>query len=101
MDDLFAEMFGGASFSFDMGGGPSRPRKPTRGADTIVQYEMSLEEVYKGKRVVLDLGRDRTCGLCKGSGARSGVKPSTCSTCEGKGSVIRDRHVSDFRQGRG
>ena len=88
-------MFGGPSFfSFDSAGpGPSK-RKPTKGPDTIVQYDISLEEAYKGKRVVMGLSRDRICSHCSGSGARSGAKPSTCSTCEGKGSVIADRHVS-------
>ena len=69
MDDLFASMFGGsfgASFSFDTSGpGPSRP-KPKRGRDTTVPYEISLEEAYKGKRVVMMLERDRICGACKG-----------------------------------
>ena len=67
MDDLFASMFGGASFSFDMGGGGGMPkRKPTRGEDTIVPYEISLEEAYKGKRVVMGLERDRICSHCSG-----------------------------------
>jgi DnaJ family protein A protein 2 len=68
MDDLFASMFGGASFSFDMGGGPGGmpKRKPTRGEDTIVPYEISLEEAYKGKRVVMGLERDRICSHCSG-----------------------------------
>lgn len=73
MDDLFASMFGfgfddGASAfgSFDTAGaGPSR-RKPSRGKDTVVDYNVSLEEVYKGKRVVMNLERDRKCSHCKG-----------------------------------
>ncbi|ORX36865.1 chaperone regulator [Kockovaella imperatae] len=99
MDDIFAEMFGGASFgfgggfSFDSAGpGPSR-RKPTRGPDTVVDYNVTLEEAYKGKRVVMGLERDRVCSHCHGSGARTGVKPSKCKTCDGKGSVIADRHL--------
>lgn len=103
MDDIFASMFGGGfgmhfddgpfgSGSFDSAG-PSRS-KPRRGADTDVRYEISLEEVYKGKKVVMNLERDRVCGGCKGTGARSGVKPSTCGSCKGKGAVIQDRHVS-------
>jgi len=77
MDDLFASMFGGfdfdgmdggANFSFDSSGaGPSRPRpKPSRGKDTTVPYYISLEEAYKGKRVVMMLERDRICQGCKG-----------------------------------
>jgi DnaJ family protein A protein 2 len=67
MDDIFASMFGGAAFSYDTAGpGPGSRRKPTRGRDTDVKYEISLEEVYKGKKVVMMLERDRICGGCKG-----------------------------------
>jgi DnaJ family protein A protein 2 len=77
--------------SFDSAG-PSR--KPRRAANTDVGYDINLEDVYKGKRVVMNLERDRVCGSCKGSGGRNGVKASVCSGCKGKGAVIQDRHVS-------
>ena len=91
LDDLFEQMFGGGDggFSFaededDYGfnpfggrggaswsgdptaGGSSRRRKPTKGKNADVRYEIGLEEAYKGKRVVLGLERDRVCGHCKG-----------------------------------
>lgn len=72
MDDLFASMFGGGGgggsfgFEFDMGGGGPSRRKPTRGQDTVVPYEISLEEAYRGKRVVMGLDRDRVCSHCTG-----------------------------------
>lgn len=118
MDDLFSSMFGGFGFDFEdgpsaygsfdtAGAGPSR-RKPSRGKDTIVDYHVSLEEVYKGKRVVMNLERDRKCSHCKGqvtrcacsiytdcgrTGGRNGVKPTKCGQCSGKGVVIQDRHA--------
>lgn len=104
MDDIFASMFGGGGgfgMHFDDGpfgsfdsAGPSR--KPRRAANTDVGYEINLEDVYKGKRVVMNLERDRVCGSCKGSGGRNGVKASVCSGCKGKGAVIQDRHVSQL-----
>lgn len=101
MDDIFASMFGGFGMHFDDGfgasfdsAGPGPSRRPRRGANTDVRYEISLEEVYRGKRVVMNLERDRVCGGCKGTGARAGVKASQCATCQGKGAVIQDRHVS-------
>ena len=104
MDDLFASMFGGGgggggSFFFDTAG-PGQRRKPTRGQDTIVEYEISLEDAYKGKKVVMALERDRVCSHCSGSGGRTGAKPSTCTTCEGRGSVVENRHVSKVMLGR-
>jgi DnaJ family protein A protein 2 len=97
LDDLFAHMFGGvrggASASFDpFGPGPSRA--PTRGKDTSVRYEISLEEAFKGKKVVMMLSRDRACGICTGTGGRKGAKKDKCTRCGGKGHVIQDRHVS-------
>ncbi|WVQ82184.1 hypothetical protein IAT38_004312 [Cryptococcus sp. DSM 104549] len=105
MEDLFAAMFGGgmggmpfddfgggAGFSFDpSGGGGGARRKPSKGKDTTVPYDISLEDAYKGKKVMMSLERDRVCGGCKGSGARAGVVPRDCSKCEGKGVVFKDR----------
>lgn len=67
-DDLFNEMFGGmggfgGSFAFDPAGPGPRPR---RGRVTSVEYKISLEEAYKGKKVVMMLQRDRICKHCKG-----------------------------------
>nr|XP_019046093.1 chaperone regulator [Kwoniella bestiolae CBS 10118]OCF25023.1 chaperone regulator [Kwoniella bestiolae CBS 10118] len=100
MDDLFSQMFGGGfgmgggGFEFEMGGGPSRRRKPTKGRDTTIPYDISLEEAYKGKKVIMNLERDRICGGCEGSGARAGVEPKECGNCEGKGVVFTDRHIA-------
>ncbi|WRT66168.1 uncharacterized protein IL334_003121 [Kwoniella shivajii] len=98
MDDLFASMFGGmgGGFEFDMGGGSSsrQRRKPSKGRDTIVPYDISLEDAFKGKKVVMSLERDRICGGCKGSGARPGVEPKECGNCEGKGTIFTDRHIA-------
>ncbi|RXK40833.1 hypothetical protein M231_01892 [Tremella mesenterica] len=98
MDDLFASMFG-ASFTFDSAG-PSRRSKPSRGQDTNVRYEVSLEEVYKGKTVRMSLERDRLCGGCRGSGARPNAVPVKCGTCEGKGSIYVQRHLGPNLVGR-
>lgn len=54
---------GGSSFGFDPAGRPPRPR---RGRDTDVEYSITLEEAYMGKRVVMALERDRLCKTCKG-----------------------------------
>jgi DnaJ family protein A protein 2 len=81
-DDLFEAMFGnmggdpfggfggGFSFEFDPAGGAGSRKqkkpKPARGKDTDVGYEITMEEAYKGKRVVMMLERDRLCAKCKG-----------------------------------
>ncbi|OWZ74394.1 hypothetical protein AYX14_00041 [Cryptococcus neoformans] len=101
MDDLFSAMFGGGfdDFGGGMGGGFFDPsggrsggrRKPAKGRDTTVPYDITLEEAFKGKKVVMSIERDRVCGGCKGSGAKPGVTPKECSKCSGKGVVFTDR----------
>ena len=76
VDDLFASMFGGfdfnkdwgeeAEFAFNVSGSSRQRQKAKRGEDTTVPYEISLEEAYKGKRVVMMIERDRLCSGCKG-----------------------------------
>lgn len=95
-------MFGGGGGSFGFDGassffnpfGPGSSRRSTRSRDTEVKYEISLEEAFKGKRVIMNLQRDRECGICAGSGGRKGAKKEKCGRCNGSGSVIQDRHVS-------
>lgn len=68
-DDIFEEMFGfGGGFSFDMGGGRGgggRP-PPRQSRDTEIEYDLTLEEAFIGKKVTLAMERDRTCGHCQG-----------------------------------
>ncbi|KAK4686429.1 hypothetical protein P7C73_g3699, partial [Tremellales sp. Uapishka_1] len=98
-EDLFEQMFGGfgmggggASFSFDPSSSSGRT-KPSRGNNTEVVYEINLEDAFKGKRVVMNLERDRLCSHCEGSGGRKGAKLKDCSKCEGKGKITADRHL--------
>jgi DnaJ family protein A protein 2 len=81
-DDLFAHFFG-AAFDFGPGaGGPSRRRK---GQNEVVPYDVTLEDLYNGKTVKMNMEKDVTCSVCKGSGARGHAKPKACSKCDGKG----------------
>lgn len=57
-------MFGG------MGGGGGRhshgPRRSGRGEDTRVAYEVTLEDLYNGKTVKMNLERQGLCNHCSG-----------------------------------
>lgn len=79
---------GGFGDIFDMffGGGQRRnPNAPQRGAD--LQYTMTIEfkEAVFGKDTDITIPRTESCDRCHGSGAKSGTKPETCSTCKGTG----------------
>ncbi|WP_332690873.1 molecular chaperone DnaJ [Halalkalibacter lacteus] len=78
--DIFDMFFGG-------GGGRRNPNAPRQGAD--LQYTMTLDfkEAVFGKDTEIDIPREETCQTCKGSGAKPGTKPETCSHCGGAGQL--------------
>ena len=92
MDDILAQMFGmgmgedtfpGMGGTF--GGRGGMPKRPARGANEEQQYEVTLEELYKGKTTRFASTKNVICGTCSGSGGRSGAKPKQCESCKGKG----------------
>ena len=67
MNDLFFQFFGGpGAFSFEFGG-PDRPfRKRNKGEDSVIPYDVSLEDLYNGKTVKVNMEKEVECALCKG-----------------------------------
>ena len=68
-EDLLAQFFGassGASFGFDFGSGTGRPSQKRKSQDEVVQYEVTLEDLYNGKTVKINMEKDVMCGVCKG-----------------------------------
>jgi molecular chaperone DnaJ len=87
--DIFDDFFG-------MGGGARRGGRGSgreRGADLRYNMELSLEEAHGGKGAQIRIPTSVTCEPCSGSGAQSGTKPKTCSTCGGQGKI---RHAQGF-----
>jgi molecular chaperone DnaJ len=78
--DIFDEMFG----EF-MGG--RRGQATGRGNDLRYNLEITLEEAFKGKQATVRVPTLSACEACNGSGAESGSKPVTCTTCYGSGRV--------------
>lgn len=89
MDDIIAQMFGMGGFSSGMAGS----KRPKRGHDEEQPYKVTLEELYKGKTVKFAAQKQVVCLLCKGSGAKCGVKPNVCDKCKGNGSVETFRPI--------
>ncbi|CAL3969231.1 hypothetical protein PZA11_006165 [Diplocarpon coronariae] len=99
LDDILAQMFGmggggggmpGMPPGFGGSGGPSRPR---RGRDEEQKYQVTLEELYKGKTVKFASTKNIICSHCKGSGGKEKAKPATCERCKGQGATIGLRSV--------
>ena len=75
--DVFGDIFGGAR------GGP----RVHRGSDLRYNLQLTLEEAVAGTEAKIRVPTLVRCNVCKGTGARKGTSPKTCSTCDGHGQV--------------
>ena len=84
--DILGDLFG---FSDIFGGGGARRRtaRPSRGPDLRFDLQLTFEEAVFGKEASIQIPRMITCDTCKGSGARPGTSPVTCSGCGGRGQI--------------
>lgn len=97
MDDIFAQMFGGmggmpggmgGGFGGMPGGRGGPGRVPRKGRSVEQEYEVTLEELYKGKTTKFSNTKNIICATCKGSGGKAGAKPHDCSSCHGQGTIL-------------
>lgn len=93
--DIFGDMFGGGGAA-GMGGG--RRSRVQRGADLRYNLELSLEEAIRGTTVSVKINTLVGCKACKGSGAKDGAKPVSCSTCGGHGQVRMQQGFFSIQQ---
>lgn len=93
IDDIFAQMFGGmggfpGGMPGGMGGMPGGRggrNVPRKGRSVEQEYEVSLEELYKGKTTKFSNTKNVVCQTCQGSGGKPGAKAHDCSQCHGQG----------------
>lgn len=64
-NDIF-EMFGGFSFGFDPSSGGFGASRRRKGEDSVIPYEVTLEDLYNGKSVKMNLEKDALCSVCSG-----------------------------------
>lgn len=94
LDDILQQMFGMGGGGMPHGfGGPGGPKRPRRGRDEEQQYQVTLEELYKGKTVKFASTKNIICSHCKGTGGKEKAKPQTCERCKGQGATIGLRSV--------
>ena len=89
MGDIFGDLFGGSFGGFgDIFGGRQRQANgPMRGANLRTAVQISFEEAVFGCEKELELNLKEECPTCKGTGAKEGTSPETCSKCGGSGRV--------------
>lgn len=85
--DVFGDFFGGG---FSQRSQRQR-RQPRSGTDLAYELEVDLEDVLKGVEKDIQFNSDEVCPSCKGSRAKKGTRPVTCSSCHGTGQVTRQQ----------
>src|SRR6185503_2652310 len=82
--DLFSEFF--------VGGAPrGRRQGPRRGSDLRIQERLTLRDAVLGCKKEVVVRAPTTCEPCGGSGAAPGTQRHTCGTCRGAGQVSSSR----------
>ena len=87
----FGDIFGGGGVGgglFDEIFGFGRRRGPARGRDIEVEITVPLKKILTGGEETVAYGRKAACPDCKGSGAKPGTEPKTCSECGGAGQKV-------------
>lgn len=81
--DIFEDFFG---FGNRRGRSRARPGNSLR-----YDLEITLEEAFKGKEEEIVFHKEELCEDCTGTGVKHGSEPQVCSTCQGRGQVIRSQ----------
>ncbi|KAH8557015.1 hypothetical protein BGW37DRAFT_475182 [Umbelopsis sp. PMI_123] len=82
--DIFHQFFGG--------GGNARHQE-RKGPDMKLEIEVTLEELYHGKSVEVDVSKQVVCDHCFGTGAENSDDVVTCPSCQGKGFMIYEMQL--------
>lgn len=93
MEDIFShfgDIFGGGGFGgFGGASGGRQRKKVNRGSDLRIKVKVTLKDVAHGVEKKLKIPRNVSCTHCSGTGAKDGTAYTTCSTCNGTGTVTR------------
>lgn len=82
LGDIFEAFFGGAAST-------AQKRSPRKGSDVVTKVSLSFEEAYFGVSRDVEIARIELCSVCKGIGSRPGTNPDKCPECNGSGQIRR------------
>ncbi len=86
--DLFETFFNGFGGQSPQGGRSQR-RGPQQGDDLRYDLNIDFKDAIFGQQREIKIPHLETCEVCRGTGAKTGTGPTTCSTCGGSGQVRR------------
>lgn len=101
VEDILNQFFGGrvgvggGSIFDEMFGGQAE--QSGQGASLRYDIEIDLEQAYRGVKKTIEIAREELCDTCKGSGAKAGTKPATCTYCRGSGYATRSQGFFTMR----
>eukprot|EP00792_Barthelona_sp_PAP020_P006434 TRINITY_DN2989_c0_g1_i1.p1 TRINITY_DN2989_c0_g1~~TRINITY_DN2989_c0_g1_i1.p1 ORF type:complete len:389 (+),score=101.93 TRINITY_DN2989_c0_g1_i1:30-1169(+) len=93
--DIFSHFTGGG-FNFNFGGAHHSGAHGTgvqRAADITIPLTVTLDELYSGKAVELNVRRESTCSKCGGTGAKTKNDVTKCPVCNGVGHTTKMRQI--------
>ncbi len=86
--DLFETFFNGFGGQSPQGGRTQR-RGPQQGDDLRYDLNIDFKDAIFGQQREIKIPHLETCEVCRGTGAKPGTGPTTCTTCGGSGQVRR------------
>ncbi len=95
--DVFGDIFGDIFGNRGGGGGGGRTNV-YRGSDLRYAMEITLEQAARGYTTEIRVPSWDGCKTCKGTGAKAGTKPVTCTTCNGQGNVRMQQGFFSIQQ---
>lgn len=97
LDDVLSQMFGMGAAGGMPGPGP-RGNRSRKGPSEDRKYEVSLEDLFKGRTVKFASTKNVICTSCKGKGGKEKATAKLCSACGGHGMALsyNDRCAGTF-----
>ena len=86
--DVFEDLFG---FGGGGGGGRSQKSSAIPGADLRYDLSLSFMEAVHGVNKEIEITKPETCWTCEGTGLRPGYQSKPCTSCHGRGQVMRSQ----------
>ncbi|MDR1458897.1 MAG: molecular chaperone DnaJ [Bacteroidales bacterium] len=96
MEDIFAQFgsifndFGfGSNFKRNFSSQSGSGRSILKGSNIRIKVKLTLEEIAKGVEKNIKVQKFIRCDTCKGSGAKNPEAIKTCTTCNGRGYIVK------------
>jgi DnaJ family protein A protein 2 len=86
--DVFSMFFNGGFRDMFTGS-----KAPTKGQSIVHTLEITLEELYNGKTIILSCNKKIICNKCDGKGGHTVIR---CQTCNGSGQCFKQVQLGPF-----